>query len=74
MRGDAITLAEKVLCYAQTHLQAVRIVWLDREPEICAGTEAVTLCSDRSVSGRIIAAVAQDKRLERMLNELIDGD
>lgn len=63
-----------VLDYARTHLQGVRIVWLDRQPEIVDAVEAVTLCSDCCVSGRIIAAVAQDKKFEDMLNKLIDGE
>lgn len=65
---------EESLAYARTHQQAVRIVWLDRGPEILPAVEAVELCSDRGVSGRIVAAVARDKRLEDMLNKLIDAD
>ncbi len=61
------------LDYARTHLQAVRIVWLDREPEIVSAEDAVVLCSDRGVPGRIISAVAQDKRFEAMLNGIIDA-
>jgi len=75
MRGDAMTaLVREALSYARTHMQGVRIVWLDREPEICDGVEAVELCSDPGVSGRIVAAVAQDKKLETLLNKLIDGE
>lgn len=69
-----MTQVSTALAYAQTHLQSVRIVWLDRQPEIVDAVEAVTLCSDRCVSGRIIAAVAQDKKLEDMLNQLIDSE
>jgi len=36
--------------------------------------EAVELCSDPGVSGRIISAVVQDKKLETLLNKLSDGD
>ncbi len=61
------------LDYARTHLQGVRIVWLDRGAEIVSAEDAVILCSDRGISGRIIAAVAQDKRFEAMLNRLIDA-
>ncbi len=60
------------LDYARTHMQAVRIVWVDREPEILSAEDAVVLCSDHFVSGRIIAAVAQEKTLEDMLNKLLD--
>ncbi len=69
-----MTLIGETLSYARTHLQPVRIVWLGREPEICTAVEAVELCSDPCVSGNIIAAVAQDRELEKLLNKLIDGD
>ena len=69
-----MTLAEKAIEYAHHHLQAVRIVWMDKEPEIYDAVAAVKLCSDRCTSGRVTAAVAQDKALELMLNRLIDGD
>lgn len=36
--------------------------------------KAVGLCSDYRVSGRIMGLVAQDKKLEDMLNKLIDGN
>ncbi|MCI8915605.1 MAG: hypothetical protein HFF26_02920 [Oscillospiraceae bacterium] len=64
---------EKSLAYARAHQQAVRIIWLDREAEILSAVDAVALCSDRIAAGRIIAAVAQDKRFGDMLNKLIDG-
>lgn len=65
--------AEKTLDYARTHLQAVRVCWVDRQPTECGAVEAVGLCSDYGVSGRIMGVVAQDKKLEEMLNKLIDG-
>ena len=36
--------------------------------------EAVKLCSDRRVSGRIVGVVARDKALEDVLNKLLDGE
>lgn len=65
---------EKAMEYAQSHLQPVRIVWLNKGPEIYDAVAAVELCSNRCVSGCIMAAVAQDKTLEDMLNRLIDGE
>lgn len=65
---------EKALTYARTHPQAVRVCWIDRQPTECGAVEAVELCADRGVSGRIVGVVAQDKKLEEMLNKLIDGD
>lgn len=65
---------EKVMDYARTHLQAVRIVWMERDPEMLSAVDAVVLCSDRLVSGSIVGAVAQDKTLENMLNKIIDGE
>ena len=64
---------DAALNYARTHLQAVRIVWVDREPEIVSAEEAVVLCSDCRAAGRMVVAVAQDKRMEAMLNGLIDA-
>lgn len=69
-----MTQAKKVAQYARSHLQAVRIVWVDRAPQVVGAVEAVELCSDYSVSGRIVAAVAQEKRFEDMLNRLIDAE
>lgn len=60
--------------YARKHLQAVRICWVDQKPTECGAVDAVKLCSDRCVSGRIVGAVAQTKALEDMLNKLIDGE
>lgn len=69
-----MTLTEKAMKYARGHLQAVRVCWIDRQPTECGAVEAVELCSDYRVSGRIAGAVAQDKKLEEMLNKLLDGE
>ena len=69
-----MTLTEKAMQYAQGHLQAVRICWLDRQPIVCGAVEAVTLCSDYCVSGQIVGVVAQDKKLEGMLHRLLDDE
>lgn len=66
--------AEKAMEYARKHLQAVRVCWLDRQPTECGAVEAVRLCADRSVSGRIVGVVARDKALEDVLNRLLDGE
>lgn len=63
----------KALEYARTHLQGVRVCWLDRHTEICGAEEAVILCADNPLSRQIVGVVAQDKRLENMLNLLLDG-
>lgn len=67
-------LVKESLDYARTHLQAVRIVWVDRPPDTVSAVDAVALCADRGMSGRIVAAVAQEKRFEDMLNKLIDAE
>lgn len=69
-----MTPAEKAMEYARKHLQAVRVCWVDQQPTECGAVEAVKLCSDRSVSGRIVGVVAQDKGLEDILNKIIDGE
>lgn len=69
-----MTLEEKAMDYAQKHLQAVRLCWIDRQPTECGAVEAVKLCSDRGVSGRIVGVVAQTKALENMLNSLLDSE
>lgn len=68
-----MTPKEKAMEYARSHLQAVRIIWIDHRTAEHGAVEAVELCADRRVSGRIMAAVAQDKTLENLLNQLIDG-
>ena len=60
--------------YARQHLQAVRVCWVERRPTECGAVEAVKLCTNRNVSGRIVGAVAQDKALENTLNNLLDGE
>ena len=69
-----MTPAEKAMEYARRHLQAVRVCWVDRQPMECGSVEAVELCADYRVSGRIVGVVAQDKALEDMLNKIIDGE
>lgn len=69
-----MTPAEKAMEYARKHLQAVRVCWVDRNPTECGAVEAVKLCSDRGVSGRIVGVVARDKALEDMLNKLLDDE
>ncbi len=70
MKSDE--LVKESLDYARTHQQAVRIVWMDREPEIVSAMDAVWLCSDYGAAGRISAVVAQDKKLQAVLNKLMD--
>lgn len=65
---------EKAMEYARKHLQAVRVCWIDRQTTECGAAEAVKLCSDRSVSGRIVGVVAQTKALEDMLHKLLDDE
>ncbi len=69
-----MTPAEKAMKYARGHLQAVRVCWVDRQPTECGAEEAVKLCADYCVSGSIVGVVAQDKALEEMLHELLDGE
>lgn len=69
-----MTPTEKAMEYAKAHLQAVRVCWVDRNPTECGAVEAVKLCSDRGVSGRIVGVVAQDKSLEDVLNKLLDDE
>lgn len=69
-----MTIADKARDCARSYYQTVRIVWIDHRATEHGAVEAVELCADCKVSGRIMAAVAQDKALEAMLNKLIDGD
>lgn len=69
-----MTPVEKAAAYARKHLQAVRICWVDQQPTECGAVEAVKLCADRSVSGRIVGVVARDKALEDVLNKLLDDE
>lgn len=64
----------KAMEYARKHLQAVHVCWVDRQPTECGAVEAVELCADRGVSGRVVGVVARDKTLEDVLNKLLDGE
>ena len=68
-----MTLTDQAMEYAKTHLQGVRICWLDRRGSICGAVEAVTLCSDSGAARGIVGVVAQDKKLEGMLHRLMDS-
>lgn len=69
-----MTITDKARDHARSCHQTVRIVWIDHRTTEHGAVEAVELCADCRVSGRIMAAVVQDKTLEAMLNKLIDGD
>ncbi len=66
--------ADRATEYARNHPQQVRICWLSRKTTMHPATEAVALCSDYGVSGRIVGVVARDKALEDMLNKLLDSE
>lgn len=68
-----MTLTEQAMEYARTHLQGVRLCWLDKRVSICEAPEAVALCSDLFTARRIVGVVAQDKKLEGMLHRLMDS-
>lgn len=73
MRKDnTARAAERAREYAQAHPQPVRVVWVDRRWDLMGADQAAALCADRRVSGRVIAAVARDQRLEGLLNGLLD--
>lgn len=69
-----MTLTEQAMEYARTHLQGVRLCWLDKRVSICEAPEAVALCSDLFTARRIVGVVAQDKKLEGMLHRLMDSE
>ena len=69
--------AEKLQNFFGVFLQfqiGVDIGWVDRQPTECGSVEAVELCADRRVSGRIVGVVARDKALEDVLNKLLDDE
>ncbi len=45
---------------------------MNRPPEVCDAVEAVEICSNPGISWNIMGIVAQDKRFEAMLNDLLD--
>ena len=65
---------EKALLYAGTHPQTVRLSWLDHRLTTSTAESAVELCADPAMAGNIVGAVADDKRLEELLNQIIDGE
>ena len=66
-------LEEKALEYARTHLQAVKICWVDKRVSVCSALEAVELCSYAGTAGSIVGVVAQEKPMQVLLEQLIDG-
>ena len=50
------------------------LCWIDRQSTECGAVEAVKLSADYRESGSIVGVVAQDKKLEDMLNLLLDGE
>ena len=69
-----MTLTDQAMEYARTHLQGVRICWLNKRVSICEAPEAVVLCSDPVTARKIVGVVAQDRRLEGMLHSLMDSE
>lgn len=65
---------DKARSYAQQHPQQIRLSWVDRRLTTHTLADAVELCGNPLEAGNIIGAVAGDRRLEDLLNQLIDGD
>lgn len=66
-------LADKALRYVLAHPQTVRLYWVNHRIAICEASEAVKMCAVPHVAACIVGAVADDKALEDMLNQIIDG-
>lgn len=69
-----MTPIEIALEYARTHLQPVRICYINRHTEVCGAVEAVALCTDKPASSQIVGVVAKDSLLTNMLNQLLDSE
>lgn len=60
--------------YARQHPQQVQLIWVNRRIALCPASEAVDMCAVPHVAACIVGAVADDKTLENLLNQLIDGE
>ena len=69
-----MTLADKAARYAKQHPQEVTLAWIDNSTRIYDAGKAVRLCAVPRIAACIMGAVAQDKKLEDMLNLLLDGE
>lgn len=69
-----MTTAERAREYAQQHPQTVRLCWVNHRIALCPAGEAVKMCAVPHVAACIVGAVADDKTLEDLLNQLIDGE
>ena len=67
------TQVDKARSYAQQHPQTVRLSWLDHRLATSDAESAVELCADPLVAADLMGAVADEKILENLLNQLIDG-
>lgn len=69
-----MTLTGRAREYARQHPQTVRLSWLDHRLTTSDAESAVELCADPLVAADLMGAVADDKTLESLLNQLIDGE
>lgn len=60
--------------YARQHPQTVRLCWVNHRIAVCEAREAVDMCAVPHVAACIVGAVADDKTLEGLLNQIIDGE
>lgn len=69
-----MALAEKAAQYVKQHPQQVTLAWVDRTKRTYSADRAVLLCTNRQTAGCIMGALTKDKKLERLLNRLVDGE
>ena len=68
-----MVLADSAAEYARQHPQTVRLCWANHRIAVCEAIEAVRMCAVPHVAACIVGAVADDKTLEDLLNQIIDG-
>lgn len=67
-----MNLADNATQYARQHPQEVTLACVNRSVRTYSAGKAVQLCGTPDVAACIVGAAAQDRRLEDMLNQLID--
>lgn len=65
-------LATKAKRYARAHPQEVMLAWIDGSKRTYDAGKAVCLCEVRRVAACLMGTTCADKKLENLLNEMID--
>jgi len=71
---EIMTFADKAIRYAKAHPQEVTLAWIDNSKRTYTADKAARLCGVPRVAACVVGAECKDKRLEDMLNNLLDDE